>query len=327
MSTQEATSLTAQILRATRSGHDKTDKLAQLRSVTALRDARLYRQLLRDFWAVYQSFEAAWSKILQDNRSAADKEHLGRVQEILTNVWMPELARTAAFEVDLEFYYKDDARSLLASNATTSISDNDENDASFDEITIARRALELAEESMSPAAKAYKTHIAEIAITEPIRLLAYAYTMYSAITAGGQILRSRLVKHLLFFTPTDESQSNLPRSALHPEYALNGQQLFDFYPVANVREDAVEDWRLERPIQRKRLRTELKRRLDAFTLSPSEIDTIIDEANYIFANNAKVLSEASDGAGWYLLQWALSWGAITAAVAATTVWLFYIWKR
>jgi heme oxygenase len=149
---------------------------------------------------------------------------------------------------------------------------------------------------------------------------------YSAITAGGQILRSRLVKHLLFFTPTDELQPSLPKSALHLQYTLNGQQLFDFYPVANTQED-VEDWRLECPISRKRLRTELKRRLDALTLSPSEIDAIIDEANYIFATNAKVLSEASDGAGWYLLQWALTWSAITAAVTATTVWLLSIWKR
>jgi heme oxygenase len=151
MSNQETVSLTARILQATRTGHDKTDRLAQLRAVTALRDARLYRQLLRDFWAVYQSFEEAWLKILQV-RGTDDKEHLDHTQEILANVWMPELARTAAFEVDLEFYYKDDARMLLESNAATT----SDSSSSFDDIAVAKQALKLADESMSLAAKAYK---------------------------------------------------------------------------------------------------------------------------------------------------------------------------
>ncbi|KAI9594162.1 hypothetical protein BDF19DRAFT_423905 [Syncephalis fuscata] len=320
MSTQESQRLTARILEATKSGHAKTDKLAQIRSVTALRDARLYRKLLRDFWAVYQSFEEAWQTILQTNHAKINKDNnLARVQKLLADVWMPELARTASFEADIEFYYKEDAQSLLQSNTTSSKTQSTE-------VEVARQALKLAGESMSPAAKVYKIHIADTAANDPIRLLAYAYTMYSAITAGGQILRSRLIKHLLFFEPSDELKPELPHSILHSELILNGQQIFDFYP-ANITTEDTEDWRQERPIQRKKLRVELKRRLDDLELTESEIDAVIDEANCIFANNAKVLSEASEGAGWYILQWGLTWGAVTAALATTVMWLISNWKR
>ena len=74
-------------------------------------------------------------------------------------MYFKDLLRTEAIERDLD-YYHGDWRSL----------------------------------SPSKAANQYKTHITHMSSTQPIRILAYGFTMYLALMSGGQAVRRRLVK-------------------------------------------------------------------------------------------------------------------------------------
>jgi hypothetical protein len=140
----------------------------------------------------------------------------------------------------------------------------------------------------------------------------------------------RLVRHLLFFSSTQDEETTppRPRSARHPHLTLNGQQIFDFYPVEGAASNAPEDvWRNQRPIERMKLRTELKRRLDALPLTEEEIASIIDEAHGIFRRNAELMNETTAGTGWRLVGWIMGLTTLTGASIAFLAWLVSHWQR
>jgi hypothetical protein len=151
--------LTARIFKATHKGHQRTDRTAQLRSVTVLRDPLLYRQMLRDFWVVYRSFERAWQQVLSSTSTDAN---IIRAKSILSQINMPEVSRTASFEADIEYYYADDARALLEQTAT-------DPSTKPTEVQVADKAIELADASISAPARAYEVshslHVTAIIIT------------------------------------------------------------------------------------------------------------------------------------------------------------------
>ncbi len=141
-------------------------------------------------------------------------------------ILFPQLNRTANLEQDLAFYYGDNWREQMAP---------------------------------LPAGQVYVDRIHEVANTDPILLIAHAYTRYMGDLSGGQALK------------------NIVRSALKlpPD---QGTALHEFEQLPTV--------------EAKRAFKEIYRdALNALPLDEAEIQRIVDEANYAFHLNRDVMHD------------------------------------
>lgn len=144
-------------------------------------------------------------------------------------MYFPELNRTANLERDLAFYYGDNWR---------------------DQIT----AL--------PAGKIYVDRIHEVANTDPVLLIAHAYTRYMGDLSGGQALK------------------NIIRSAMNlPPDQGTGLHEFEQIPTVEAKRAFKEKYRDT---------------LNGLPLDDAAIDRIIDEANRAFTLNRDVVHELED---------------------------------
>ena len=149
--------------------------------------------------------------------------------EIVGKIYFPELNRTANLEKDLAFYYGDNWREQIVP---------------------------------LPAGKTYVDRIQEIANTDPVLLIAHAYTRYMGDLSGGQSLKKII------------------RSALKlPEDRGTGLHDFEQIPTVEAKREFKEKYR---------------QALDSLPIDPATIERIVDEANYAFQLNRDVVHELED---------------------------------
>lgn len=138
----------------------------------------------------------------------------------------PELNRVANLERDLAFYYGDNWREQIAP---------------------------------LPAGQVYVDRIHEVSNTDPILLIAHAYTRYMGDLSGGQALR------------------NIVRSALKLP-ADQGTALYEFEQLPTIE-------------AKRTFKEKYRAALNSLPLSETEIQRIVDEANYAFHLNRDVMHE------------------------------------
>lgn len=146
--------------------------------------------------------------------------------DILGKIYFPQLNRTANLEKDLAFYYGDNWAEEIAPLT---------------------------------GGKDYCDRLQELADTNPILLVAHAYTRYMGDLSGGQSLK------------------NITRSAL----ALPPNQGTSFYEFEG----------LGTPDERRSFKDTYRQALDSLPLDHDTIKEIIAEANYAFALNRNVMHE------------------------------------
>jgi heme oxygenase len=139
----------------TRTEHNTINRTITLKFAVAIRDARIYRQGIQAFYHVFRTVEELINKELQ-------QVPLSKTGEILKQVWRPAMARTAALERDLLFFYG--------------------NDPSKFEKPIRSEQIDFVQ------------HIYDAYKEKPHVLLAYCHVMYLALFAGGKIMLSSLSK-------------------------------------------------------------------------------------------------------------------------------------
>jgi len=138
----------------------------------------------------------------------------------------PELNRAANLERDLAFYYGDNWREQIA-------------------------AL--------PAGQVYVDRLHTVAHTDPILLIAHAYTRYMGDLSGGQALKN-VIRSALKLPPNQGT-------ALHE---------FEQLPTVEAKRAFKEKYR---------------EALDSLPLNEAEIQRIVDEANYAFHLNRDVMHD------------------------------------
>lgn len=148
------------------------------------------------------------------------------VHPAIGSIVFPELNRTANLERDLAFYYGDNWREQIAP---------------------------------LPAGKIYVDRIHTVANTDPILLIAHAYTRYMGDLSGGQALKN-IVRSALKL-PVDQG------TALHE---------FEQLPTVEAKRAFKEKYR---------------EALNSLPLDEAEIQRIVDEANYAFHLNRDVMHD------------------------------------
>jgi heme oxygenase len=144
-------------------------------------------------------------------------------------IYFPELNRTLNLEKDLKFYYGDNWREQIAP---------------------------------LPAGQVYVDRIHEIANTDPVLLIAHAYTRYMGDLSGGQALK------------------NIVRSALKlpPD---QGTALHEFEQIPTVE-------------AKRAFKEKYRQALNSLLVDEATIQRIVDEANYAFQLNRDVVHGLED---------------------------------
>ena len=162
---------------------------------------------------------------------SALEEELQRHQThpVVGPMYFAELNRTSNLEKDLEFYYGDSWREQIAP---------------------------------LPAGQIYVDRIHQIANTDPVLLIAHAYTRYMGDLSGGQALK------------------NIVRSALNlPPDQGTGLHEFEQIPTVEARRAFKEKYR---------------QALNSLPIDEETIQCIVEEANYAFQLNRDVVHELED---------------------------------
>jgi heme oxygenase len=245
----------------TRSVHEKSDKLVNLKLSMVLTSKHLYAEAISLFWPIYSELE----DLMEKHKNHEKLKQLYPLLEILR--------RSSRFENDIRW--------LLGSDELY----QDLMQRRFDEHGNKR-------EIRTPAElKEYIDHLRELSDKTPMRLVAYIYAQYSAIMAGGSIIK-RIVKNA---------------------YAIRmeeGVEIFSF--DCN---DKFENTKI--------IRNRIKHILnEQMGLSEDEKLSIIDEAPQVFVRNnalvgtvtdTSVFARATHDCIWYMLSIFL---AILAALVA-----------
>lgn len=149
-----------------------------------------------------------------------------RNHPVVGGIVFPELNRTANLERDLEFYYGNNW---------------------YEQIT------------PLPAGQVYVDRIHEIANTDPVLLIAHAYTRYMGDLSGGQALKN-IVRCALNLPPNQGT-------ALHE---------FEQLPTAEAK---------------RAFKAKYRDALNSLPVDDATIQRIVDEANYAFTLNRDVVHE------------------------------------
>lgn len=144
-------------------------------------------------------------------------------------IYFPELNRTANLEKDLAYYYGENWRDEIAP---------------------------------LPAGQVYVDRLREIGHSDPVLLIAHAYTRYMGDLSGGQSLK-KIIRSAL----------NLPDD--------QGTGLHDFEQLAT-------------PEAKRAFKETYRHALNALPIDDATANRIVDEANYAFQLNRDVVHELED---------------------------------
>ena len=165
--------LTERMRQASKDHHDQSDKLVNMKLAFILTSKVLYAEAISLFWPIYAELES----LLTVHK---DHPQLGCLFKFL-----PLLRRAPLFEKDMA--------ALLGGT----IDDNKEGAVK----ELKRRRITVdgdtgIERFSPPELQEYITHLRRLSEEDPLLLLPYIYSMYSAILAGGAIIK-RMVKTTL----------------------------------------------------------------------------------------------------------------------------------
>ncbi|ORY86334.1 hypothetical protein BCR37DRAFT_344009 [Protomyces lactucae-debilis] len=242
-------SINDRIARETRAVHARNNRLANVKLLLALKSAAAFRAYIVPFYFVYKTFEAELAAVRGTSQDEA-------TQHVFQELYEPLLERTRKIEQDLRFYYGPDADVVMRGPQTRTLQE-------------------------------YVEHIQSIAKQDPVKLLAYSSVMYLALFAGGQIIKSKMVKRYGFF-PTKPGVSQ-------EESIRQGTNIFTF---------DTKDVQTLKKAHRDRFD-----RVVAQSLTATQQDAIVAEAKEIFVRNEQLIAEVQvPGAAWItldLLKWPL----------------------
>lgn len=145
---------------------------------------------------------------------------------VLSQIYFPELNRRQHLEQDLAFYYGDNWRDRIAP---------------------------------LNAGITYVDRIRELASSDPVCLIAHAYTRYMGDLSGGQALK-RVVRSAL----------ELPKGV--------GTSFYEFDQIPTIED-------------KKAFKEKYRQALDALLIDEDAINRIVNEANYAFMLNRNVVNE------------------------------------
>jgi heme oxygenase len=166
----ERSSLTERMRQASKGHHDQSDKLVNVKLALVLTSKPLYAEAISLFWPIYAELETIMT---------IHKNHpqLGCLYKFL-----PLLRRAPLFEKDMA--------ALVGGK-----DDDDDEDGAVNELK--RRRITVDEKGIEtyspPELQQYISHLRRLSEEDPLLLLPYIYSMYSAIVAGGAIIK-RMVK-------------------------------------------------------------------------------------------------------------------------------------
>lgn len=127
----------------------------------------------------------------------------------------------------------------------------------------------------SPACQLYVNRIREIAETDPVLLIAHAYTRYIGDLSGGQILK------------------NIAKRAM----GLAEGEGTAFYTFENIKHEG-------------KFKNQYRAILDTLPIDQSTIDRIVAEANYAFELNMMMFKELEGS--WILSMARLAWNSVVS---------------
>jgi len=255
--------LTNRMVRYTKEQHNKSDKQVNAKLALVLTSPALYGEALSLFEPIYAKIE----HLLLNDGACCDHPQLRKVAPLLA-----KLQRTSSFRADMAFYMSADHR------------------AQIDEIRGAGRPIELAK---------YLKRLNDLAEKDPVAILSYVFHMYSAIFAGGFILK-RIVSKAM----------GLPRES------KEGLQTF-----------CLDESCSDSP---KRLTRELKRILnEEIELSEEEARRCIEEGLEVFRLNDALVATVQGTDAWknakydFCKRWIARPLVAAAGFAIVT---YYVWR-
>lgn len=238
-----SSSINDRIAHETRAVHARNNRLANVKLLLALKSPIAFRAYILPFYFVYKAFE---EELREARASCKD----AKLQTVMNEIYDPVLERTHKIEQDLRFYYDEEADDVLSKPTTKAL-------------------------------QAYVDHIHDIAKHDPVKLLAYTSVMYLALFAGGQIIKSKMVKRYGFF-PTKPGMSR-------EDSMKQGTHIFSF-DTENVQG----------------LKKAHRNRFDALVeqnLSSKQEDALAAEAQEIFVRNERLIAEVHvPNATWITLD-------------------------
>lgn len=215
--------------------HDKSDKLVNLKLALVLASKPLYAEAISLFWPIYRELESLMEK-------HKDHEQLAKLYPLL-----PYLRRAHRFESDMSFLLDND-KQLVGELKRRRLRQDDGQREQFS----------------PPELQSYIDNLRKLSEEDPVMLLPYIYSMYSAIVAGGSIIR-RMVKKAFSL----KSDSGVEVFVV----TLDGSE---FKNIAEFRK-------------------EMKRILDEqMELSEKEKERIVNEAPQVFIRNNALFATAKD---------------------------------
>lgn len=230
--------LTEKMRRATKDKHDQSDRLVTIKLGLILTSKPLYAEAISLFWPIYMELESA----LELHR---DHPQLGCLNELL-----PVLRRGRLFEKDINYWMGDamSAADLMARRRRTQVEGGGTGIAQYS----------------PPELQAYIDHLRTLSKEDPLLLVPYIYSMYSAILAGGAIIK-RTVKTAF---------------ALKTEA---GVEMFHMSLVGSSFSNIAE------------FRAAFKQKLNVeMTISEIDQDRLVQEAPQVFARNNALVATAQD---------------------------------
>lgn len=163
-----------------------------------------------------------------------------REHPVVGQLFYPELWRKGSLEQDLEFFCGSDWSGKI---------------------------------SPSPACQTYVERIREISKSDPVLLIAHAYTRYIGDLSGGQILKNIARRAM-----------NLPKG--------QGTAFYDFELIKHEG----------------KFKNEYRSVLSSLPLDQAKIDQIVDEANYAFKLNMELFRELEGN--WFMSMIQLGWNSL-----------------
>jgi heme oxygenase len=246
-------SLTERMRQASKDQHDHSDKLVNVKLALVLTSKALYAEAISLFWPIYAELET----LLKLHKT---HPQLGRLYQLL-----PLLRRAPLFEKDMT--------ALLVGTAKEEEDNNKDEGAATD---LKRRRITVDDNGIEtfspPELQTYITHLRKLSNEDPLLLLPYVYSMYSAILAGGAIIK-RMVK-TTFSLKTDAGVEMFLMSFSSKEEESQQQPVF-----SNCAE----------------FRTAFRRIIDDdMEISESDQVRIVKEAPRVFARNNALVATARD---------------------------------
>lgn len=148
--------LSMQMLRASKTGHAKTDRAVNLRLIGLFADRKIYAGAIGCFYYILKEIET------QLEQHASSDPRLAKYVAVARPLY-----RASAFKQDLCFYFGHD-----------------------------QWEQELRRRSLFPAVQAYLDHLKALAGSQPLLLAAHSFTQHLAVASGGQIISKLVKKGL-----------------------------------------------------------------------------------------------------------------------------------